>query len=90
MVGLPYQVKRYLDDSAERRQILKTKTKTMYNTLLEKQAFNAKDDVKSVIDDLIIEIHELEEAYEKLINKIEILEEEIEGLKAELHYLKNK
>jgi uncharacterized small protein (DUF1192 family) len=62
----------------------------MYNTLLEKEAFNAKDNVKSVIDDLIIEIHEFEEAHFKLKDKIEILEDEIEGLKAELHYLKNK
>ena len=62
----------------------------MYNTLLERQANDAKDDVKSVIDDLIIEINELEEAHKKLEIKIDILEDQIEGLKSELHYLKNK
>jgi len=62
----------------------------MYNSLLERQAYDAKDNIKSVIDDLIIEIHELEEAHEKLEDKIEELEEQIEGLKAEWHDLKNK
>ena len=62
----------------------------MYNTLLEKEAFNAKDDVKSVIDDLMFEINELEEAHEKLEDKIDDLEEQIEGHKAEWHELKNK
>jgi len=72
------------------RQFLKTKIKTMYNTLLERQAYDAKDDIKFVIDNLITEIHELEEALEKLEDKIEELEEQIEGLKAEWHDLKNK
>jgi len=72
------------------RQFLKTKTKTMYNTLLERQAYDAKEDVKSVIDDLMTEINELEEAHEKLEDKIEKLEDIIEGLKAEWHDLKNK
>jgi len=72
------------------RQFLKTKTKTMYNTLLERQAYDAKDDIKFVIDDLITEINELEAANEKLEDKIDELEEIIEGLKAEWHDLKNK
>jgi prefoldin subunit 5 len=62
----------------------------MYNTLLEKQAFNAKDDVKSVIDDLIIEINELEEAHEKLEDKIDELEDIIILLKARVQELEDK
>jgi len=62
----------------------------MYNTLLERQAYDAKDDIKFVIDDLITEINELEAANEKLEDKIDELEEIIEGLKAEWHDLKNK
>jgi prefoldin subunit 5 len=62
----------------------------MYNTLLEKQAFNAKDDVKSVIDDLIIEINELEIAHEKLEDKIDELEDIIILLKAQVQELENK
>ena len=62
----------------------------MYNTILEKQAYDAKDDVKSVIDDLMTEIHELEEAHEKLESKIEELEEIIEGLKARVQELEDK
>jgi hypothetical protein len=62
----------------------------MYKTVLEKEAFNAKEDVKSVIDDLLTEIHELEESHEKLEDTIDIYIEVIEGLKSELHYLKNK
>jgi prefoldin subunit 5 len=62
----------------------------MYNTLLEKQAFNAKDDVKSVIDDLIIEINEIEEAHEKLEDKIDELEDIIILLKAQVHELESK
>jgi prefoldin subunit 5 len=62
----------------------------MYNTLLEKQADNVKEDVKSVIDDLIIEIHELEEAHEKLEDKIDELEDIIILLKAQVHELESK
>ena len=32
----------------------------MYNTLLERQANDVKNDIKSVIDDLMFEINELE------------------------------
>jgi prefoldin subunit 5 len=62
----------------------------MYNTILEQQAFNAREDVNSVIDDLITEIHELEEAHEKLESKIEDLEDTIEGLKAQVLELEVK
>jgi prefoldin subunit 5 len=62
----------------------------MYNTILEQQAFNAREDVKSVIDDLITEIHELEESHEKLENKIDDLEDIIEGLNARIHELESK
>ena len=62
----------------------------MYNTLLEKQANDAKDDVKSVINDLIIEINELEEAHEKLEDKIDDLEYIIILLKAQVHELESK
>ena len=62
----------------------------MYNTLLEKQAFNAKEDVKSVIDDLMTEINEIEEAHEKLEDKIDELEDIIILLKAQVQELENK
>jgi len=62
----------------------------MYNTHLERQADNVKDDVNSVINDLITEIHELEEAHEKLEGKIEDLEDTIEGLKGKIHELETK
>jgi prefoldin subunit 5 len=62
----------------------------MYNTLLERQADNAKNDISSVIDDLITEIHELEEAHEKLESKIDELEDIIEGLKAQVLELEVK
>jgi prefoldin subunit 5 len=62
----------------------------MYNNFLERQADNVKDDISSVIDDLITEIHELEEAHEKLESKIEELEEIIEGLKAQIQELEDK
>lgn len=62
----------------------------MYNTLLERQANNAKDEVKSVIEDLITEIHELEEAHEKLEDKIDELEDVIILLKAQIHEFESK
>ena len=62
----------------------------MYNRVLERQATDAKDEVKSVIEDLITEIHELEEAHQKLESKIEDLEDTIEGLKAQIHELETK
>jgi len=62
----------------------------MYNNFLERQAYDAKDDVRSVIDDLIIEINESEEAFEKLEGKIEELEDIIEGLKAQVQELEAK
>lgn len=62
----------------------------MYNKLLERQATDAKDEVKSVIDDLVTEIHELEEAHEKLEDKIDELEDVIILLKARLHELESK
>jgi prefoldin subunit 5 len=62
----------------------------MYNTLLERQANDAKDDVKSVIDDLMTEINELEEAHEKLEDKIDELEDIIILLKAQVHELESK
>jgi prefoldin subunit 5 len=61
----------------------------MYNTLLERQADNAKNDISSVIDDLITEIHELEEAHEKLEDTIELYAEIIEELKARINELEN-
>jgi len=62
----------------------------MYNTLLERQANDAKDKVKSVIEDLLTEIHELEEAHEKLEDIIDELEDVIILLKARLHELESK
>jgi prefoldin subunit 5 len=62
----------------------------MYNTLLERQASDAKDDINSVIEDLITEIHELEEAHEKLEDKIDELEDIIESLKGKIHELETK
>lgn len=64
-------------------------TKTMYNTVLERQANNARDEVKSVIEDLITEIHELEEAHQKLEDTIELYAEIIEELKARINELEN-
>jgi phage shock protein A len=72
------------------RHFLKHKTKNMFNTLLEKQAYDAKYNINSLIDDLVTEIHELEEALKILEDKIDDLEEQIEGHKAEWHELKNK
>ena len=61
----------------------------MYNTLLEKQANDVKDEVKSLIEDLLTEIHELEEANEKLEDTIDKLEDIIILLKAQIHELEN-
>ena len=61
----------------------------MYNTLLEKQANDAKDEVRSLIEDLLTEINELEEAHEKLEDKIDELEDVIILLKAQIHELEN-
>lgn len=62
----------------------------MYNTVLERQANNARDEVKSVIEDLITEIHELEEAHQKLEDTIDKLEDVIILLKAQIHELESK
>jgi len=62
----------------------------MYNTLLERQANDAKDEVRSLIEDLLTEIHELEEAHEKLEDIIDELEDVIILLKARLHELESK
>ena len=62
----------------------------MYNTLLEKQANNAKDEVKSLIEDLLTEINELEEANEKLEENIDELEDVIILLKAQIHEFESK
>jgi len=62
----------------------------MYNTILEQQANDAREDINAIVKELIIEINESEEAYEKLEGKIDELEEIIEGLKAERHDFKNK
>jgi len=62
----------------------------MYNTLLERQANDAKDDINYVIENLILEIHELEEAHEKLEDTIEVYAEVIEGLKARIHELESE
>ena len=62
----------------------------MYNRVLERQANDAKNEVKSVIEDLITEIHELEEAHEKLEDKIDELEDIIESLKGKIHELETK
>jgi DNA repair exonuclease SbcCD ATPase subunit len=61
----------------------------MYNRVLERQANDAKDEIKSVIEDLITEIHELEEAHEKLEDTIELYAEIIEELKARINELEN-
>jgi len=61
----------------------------MYNRVLERQATDAKDEVKSVIEDLITEINELEEAHEKLEDTIELYAEIIEELKARINELEN-
>lgn len=61
----------------------------MYNRVLERQANDAKDEVKSVIEDLITEIHELEEAHQKLEDTIELYAEIIEELKARINELEN-
>lgn len=61
----------------------------MYNRVLERQAADAKDEVKSVIEDLITEIHELEEAHQKLEDTIELYVEIIEELKARINELEN-
>jgi len=62
----------------------------MYNRVLERQATDAKDEVKSVIEDLITEIHELEEAHEKLEKTIELYADSklMKSLKLELMNLK--
>ena len=59
----------------------------MYNRVLERQANDAKDEVKSVIEDLITEIHELEEAHQKLEDTIELYAESNEELKARINEL---
>lgn len=61
----------------------------MYNRVLERQANDAKNEVKSVIEDLITEIHELEDAHQKLENTIELYAEIIEELKARINELEN-
>ena len=62
----------------------------MYNTLLEKQANDAKDEVRSLIEDLLTEINELEEANEKLEESIDELEDVIILLKARINELESK
>ena len=62
----------------------------MYNTLLERRANNVKDEVRSLIEDLLTEINELEEANEKLEESIDELEDVIILLKAQIHELENK
>jgi hypothetical protein len=62
----------------------------MYKTLLERQASDAKDDINYVIENLIVEIHELEEAHEKLEDTIEIYAQIIEGLKGRIHELESE
>ena len=62
----------------------------MYNTVLEKQANDAKDEVRSLIEDLLTKIHELEEAHEKLEDKIDELEDVIILLKATINELESK
>ena len=61
----------------------------MYNTLLERQANDAKDEVRSLIEDLLTEINELEEANEKLEDKIDELEDVIILLKDQIHEFEN-
>lgn len=61
----------------------------MYNRVLERQATDDKDEVKSVIEDLITEIHELEESHQKLEDTIELYAEIIEELKARINELEN-
>ena len=62
----------------------------MYNTVLERQANNAKDEVRSLIEDLLTEINELEEANEKLEESIDELEDVIILLKAQIHEFESK
>lgn len=74
---------------SKRRNFKPLKTKTMYNRVLERQANDAKDEIKSVIEDLITEIHELEDAHQKLEDTIELYAEIIEELKARINELEN-
>ena len=62
----------------------------MYNTVLERQANDAKDEVRSLIEDLLTEINELEEAHEKLEDKIDELEDVIILLKSQIHEFESK
>ena len=62
----------------------------MYNTLLEKQANDAKEDINDIVKKLIIEVNESKKAFNKLEGKINKLKDIIEKLKEELHYHKNK
>ena len=62
----------------------------MYNTILEQQANDAREDINAIVKELIIEINESEEAFEKLEGKIDELEEIIEGLKARVQELEDK
>ena len=62
----------------------------MYNRVLERQANDAKNEVKSVIEDLITEIHELEEAHQKLEDTIDKLEDIIILLNAQIDEFESK
>jgi phage shock protein A len=62
----------------------------MYNTILEQQANDAREDFNAIIKQLIIEVNESEEAFEKLESKIDELEDIIEGLKAQVLELEVK
>jgi TolA-binding protein len=62
----------------------------MYNTILERQANDAREDINAIVKELIIEVNESEEAFEKLESKIDELEDIIILLKAQVQELENK
>jgi TolA-binding protein len=62
----------------------------MYNTILERQANDAREDINAIVKELIIEVNESEEAFEKLEGKIDELEDIIILLKAQVQELENK
>ena len=52
----------------------------MNNTHLSRRVDNAKRDIESIIDELIVEIEELESDKDKMQDKIYILKEKISDL----------
>lgn len=59
----------------------------MENTHLSRRADSAKSSVEDVINDLIVEVEELEEAKSALENKLEISEERVRELENDIQEL---